>query len=659
MRYYTMKHLLLLTAIISCVAISSCRGPKLATADEQMARGEYYDASKTYRKIYNKLTRKDERPLRGEVAFKMAEAHRKLSQSARAAAAYQNAIRYGYPDSLAQLHLAEMLHAEGKYTQAARAYEEYLMLQPNSAIAHNGLKGARMAEQLKANPTRYVVKNAKLFNSRRADFAPMFCDDILYFTTTNEKVTGDKRSEITGMKKSDIWMARKNERGDWMRPEPVEGDLNSDMDEGIVSFSPDGNTMYLTKARRAPDHNTGVEIFTSARSDAQWSAPVKLDITADTISSFGHPAVSPSGEYLYFSSDMPGAGGKDIWRISLKDSKGSLESLGESINTPGDEVFPYMLTDSIMYFSSNGHPGLGGLDIFKAVLQPSGEWSVSNVGTPINSPSDDFGITFAKASPQQGYFSSNRGDGRGYDHIYSFLLPDLNITIAGWVTDHDEEPIPNAVIRIVGNDGSNQRTATRADGSYSFRLQRGVSYVMLAGAKGYLNARQEFATDTTQADAEYGVDFMLASLSKPNIVENIFYDFDRATLRPESKEALDGLAALLRDNPNITIEMASHTDRIGSEEYNIDLSRRRAKAVIDYLIEAGISPDRLQYQGYGKSRPKTVTKRVARLFPQFKEGDVLTEEFILALPEETDRQAADQINRRTEFNVLSVDYRMF
>lgn len=654
-----MKHLFLLSAIISCVAFTSCRGPKLATADEQMARGEYYDASKTYRKIYNKLTKKDERPLRGEVAFKMAEAHRKLSQSARAAAAYQNAIRYGYPDSMAQLHLAEMLHAEGKYTQAARAYEEYLMRTPDSQTAINGLKGARMAEQMKANSTRYVVKNAKLFNSRRADFAPMFNGDVLYFTTTNEKVTGDKRSEITGMKKSDIWMARKNERGEWMRPEPVEGDLNSDMDEGIVSFSPDGNTMYLTKARRAPNYNTGVEIFTSQRSDAQWSAPVKFEVTGDTISSFGHPAVSPSGEYLYFTSDMPGTGGKDIWRINLKDSKGSLESLGESINTPGDEVFPYMLTDSIMYFSSNGHPGLGGLDIFKATLQPDGNWTVSNVGMPINSAADDFGITFAKSSTQEGYFSSNRGDGRGYDHLYSFQLPELNIVINGWVTDHDEEPIPNAVIRIVGNDGSNQRTATRADGTYTFHLQRGVSYAMLAGAKGYLNARQEFTTDTAEVDAEYGVDFMLASLTKPNIVENIFYDFDRATLRPESKEALDGLATLLRDNPNITIEMASHTDRVGSEEYNIDLSQRRAKAVIDYLIEAGISPDRLQYQGYGKSRPKTVTKRVARIYPQFKEGDILTEEFILALPEEADRQAADQINRRTEFNVLSVDYRMY
>lgn len=655
-----MKKLIYIATFITCIiTLAGCRGPKLATADAQMARGEYFDASKTYRKIYNKLTKREERPLRGEVAFKMANAHRMLSQWERASAAYQNSIRYGYPDSLAQLYLAQMLHAEGKYPQAIRAYEEYLMQQPSSVVALNGIAGAREAQRLKENRTRYVVKNAKLFNSRRADFAPMLCDDVLYFTTTNEKVTGDNRSEITGMKKSDIWMARKNERGQWQMPEPVEGELNSNMDEGIVSFSPDGNTMYLTVARRSPTSNTSVEIYTSQRSDAQWSKPVKFDITNDTISAFGHPAVSPSGEYLYFSSDMPGKGGKDLWRINLTDRAGSLEPLGDEINTPGNEEFPYLLTDSIMYFSSDGHPGLGGLDIFKAVLQPSGKWIVTNMGIPVNSSADDFGITFAKSDIEEGYFSSNRGDGRGYDHIYSFELPDLKITLSGYVTDLDEEPISGAVIRVVGNDGSNQRTTSRNDGYFSFPLQRGVSYAMMAGAKGYLNARQEFATDTTEVDAEYGVDFMLASLSKPNIVENIFYDFDRATLRPESKEALDGLAQMLRDNPNITIEMASHTDRVGTEEYNLDLSHRRAKSVIDYLIEAGISPDRLQYQGYGKSRPKTVTKRVARLYPQFKEGDVLTEEFILALENEADREAADQINRRTEFSVLSVDYNMY
>lgn len=656
-RIITRSLIWLATAAIAAT-VASCGGAKLSVADEQYARGEYFEAQKTYRKVYNKLTKKEERPQRGVVAYKMGLCYDKLGMAARAGSSFANARRYGYPDSTAILLQAKALHAEGKYAPAKKAYEEYLQLDPSSVLAQNGLAGCNYALKAKAEPTRYVVKNAKLFNSRRADYAPMFISradaDQLYFTTTNEKVTGDRKSEITGMKKGDIWFARVNEKGEWQRPEPVEGELNSELDEGAVSFSPDGQTMYLSKARREPNANTGVEIYTSQRSDAKWSAPVKFEITADTISSYAHPAVSPDGDWLYFASDMAGgAGGKDIWRINLKERAGSLENLGEFINTAGDEMFPYVLSDSVLYFASDGHPGFGGLDIFRAQKTKSGGWKVENMGWPVNSPADDFGITFGKG--ESGFFSSNRGDGRGYDHLYSFELPDLQILVSGWVLDKDEEPVPNAVIRIVGNDGSNQKAVARPDGSFSFPLKRGVSYVMLAGAKGYLNARQEFTSDTAEEDAEYGVDFILASVSKPVVVDNVFYDFDRADLRPETMEALDELVEIMRENPNITIEMASHTDRVGSDEYNNGLSQRRADSVIRYLISKGVKADRLQAQGYGKSRPKTITKKLARIYPQFKEGDVLTPEFIDSL-DEADREVADQINRRTEFQVLSTDY---
>lgn len=653
-----------LSKTIFCLALVSilltgCGGAKLATADEQLARGEYYDASKTYRKIYNKLTKREERPLRGQVAFRMAECHRRLNQYARAAAAYQNAARYEYPDSMLYLYMAQMQQAAGNPAAAITSYREYLKWHPEDQLALSGLSGARMA-QAREGATRYVVRNAKLFNSRRADYSPMFLGgslDQLYFTTTTEKVTGDHRSEITGMKKGDIWFVTKDENGQWQRPQAVEGELNTEVDEGTPSFTPDGQTMYLSRARREPNANTGVEIYTSQRSDAKWSAPVLFEITRDTISSYAHPAVSPDGNWLYFSSDMPGgSGGRDIWRVNLKEREGSLENLGEWINTPGDEMFPYVRTDSLLYFASNGHPGYGGLDLFRARLTSSGGWEITNMGLPVNSAADDFGITFGEG--ESGFFSSNRTDNRGYDHIYSFELPDLKILISGWVLDRDEEPVPNAVIRIVGNDGSNQKQVARDDGSFSFPLQRGVSYVMMAGARGYLNSRQEFTADDAEEDAEYGVDFILAAINKPQVIENIFYDYDKATLRPESTAALDEMAQVLRDNPNVTIEMASHTDRHGSDEYNIGLSSRRARSVIDYLISVGIQPDRLQSQGYGKSRPKTITRKLAREYPQFPEGTVLTEEYILTLSPE-DQDAADQINRRTEFQVLSTDYQMF
>ena len=648
---------LLLTAVAA-----GCRTPKLSEADAQFQRGESYDASVTYKKVYNKLRKKEERPQRGEVAFKMGRCYRLLNMSARASAAFQNALRYEYPDSTTHFMLAQALHADGKYAAALRSYDKYLEFCPDDSLAINCAEGCRTAQEIRARGSRYVVKQAKLFNSRRADFCPMYlgadCDQI-YYTSTTEKATGDKKSEITGMKNADVFFSKKNEKGEWERPEPVEGELNTEFDEGIVAFSPDAQTMYLTKARRELNAPTSVEIYTSTRSDAKWSAPVKFEITADTLSTFGHPAVSPDGEYLYFVSDMPGGyGGKDIWRISLKERQGSLVNLGPDINTEGNDDFPYVRSDGSLYFSSDGHPGMGGLDIFRAtaVGDPADlRWKVENMGFPINSAGDDFGITFGKG--EDGFFSSNRGDARGYDHIYSFEYDPVRITIEGLVMDKDEEPVKNAIIRIVGNDGSNQKEVARDDGSFSFALQRGVKYVMLAGAKGYLNQKQEFASDSTMEDANYWVEFILPSISKPSVVENIFYDYDKADLRPESKTALNELIAVLHDNPNVTIEMASHTDRWGSDAYNINLSERRAKSVVDYLVENGISRDRLQPHGYGKSRPKTVTKRIARLYPQFKEGDILTEEFIKTLSEE-DQQAADQINRRTEFSVLSLTYNM-
>lgn len=646
-------------ALMAVVMLTGCKTPKLATADQQFARGEYFDASKTYRGVYNKLNPREDRELRGRVAYQLATCYRKLNMAARASAAYQNAIRYEYPDSMAYYYLGRSLQMEGKYGPAINAYRTFLEYAPDDLLAKEGLRGATLALKQKEKPkTRYIVKQAKMFNSRRADFAPMYLDKdltTLYFTSSNEKSTGTTKSEITGTKRSDIFFSKKDEKGNWQRPEPAGGELNTEHDEGIMSFSPDGQTMYLTVAKRNANSDSSVEIYTSQRSDATWSAPQEFKIINDSISAKGHPAVSPDGTYLYFSSDMPGGfGGKDIWRINLKERQGSLENLGPQINTPGDEMFPYVRTDSLLYFSSDGHPGFGGLDLFRARLNSTGDrWSVDNMGVPMNSPGDDFGITFGEG--ESGFFSSNRGDARGYDHIYSFECPEIKVTISGWVVDKDDEPVPNAIIRIVGDDGSNQKEVARDDGSFRFKLQRGVKYVMLAGAKGYLNVKQEFESDMAEEDQDYGIDFVLAAVYKPQVVENIFYDFDKATLRPESKAALDEMAQMLKDNPSVTIEMGSHTDRVGSEEYNIGLSDRRAKSVVDYLIAAGIPAERLTWKGYGKTVPKTVTKRINKEYPQFPEGTVLNEEYIQTL-DDAGKAAADQVNRRTEFQVTSLDY---
>lgn len=648
---FNSKYLFLVILLI-CLLSSGCSSPKLSLADAQYARGEYYDASLTYRKIYNTLKKPKDREIRGEVAKKLAECEAKLGRHARAATAYKNAIRYTGEDSLYQ-QLAIELHADGKYGEAIAAYDYYLSVYPDDELVRRRKNGASIA--LNGQKTRYKVSPAKFLNSRRSEYLPCLNEDgnQLYYTTTNEGVYGTSRSEVTGMKPGDIWVFKKNEHGEWQKGEPINGTVNTESDEGSPSISSDGRTLYFSRAVREEGKDEKIRIFVSKRIDAEWSEGELFERLNDSVYNYAHPSVSPSGKYLYFTSDRNGGEGRlDIWRLRLDRADSHPENLGKQINTKGREMFPMARTDSLIYFSSDGHPGYGGLDIYRAQLQENGVWAVENMSQPINSSSDDFGITFYRER-ESGFFSSSRGDARGYDNIYYFELPDLNIKIRGIVTDYEEEPIKDATIRIVGRDGSNRMTRTKDDGSFEFPLEKGVEYTMLAGAKGYMNARQEFQSDDLEEDIVYEVDFTLASMTQPNIVENIFYDFDKATLRPESKDALDELVKVLENNPGIKIELAAHTDRKGSEQYNENLSERRAKAVVDYLISSGIDSQRLSWKGYGKKHPKRVTKRINREYPMFEEGILLDENFIESLSEE-EQEKADQINRRTEFVVTGV-----
>lgn len=274
--------------------------------------------------------------------------------------------------------------------------------------------------------------------------------------------------------------------------------------------------------------------------------------------------------------------------------------------------------------------------------------------SPINSNGDDFGIAF-EGGEEKGFFSSNRNDARGLDHLYSFEYPQVKVSLEGYIVDKDDEFIKNAVITIVGNNGINTRVQGKTDGTYRLQLDRGIDYVLMAQAPGYLNTRMELKTEDLERDSLYYVDFVLTSINKPVVLDHIFYDFNKATLRPESQKELDGLVNILKINPNVTIELSAHTDRVGSDEYNNNLSLRRAQSVVAYLVSKGIAKDRLEAKGYGKTQPKEVTKALVKQYDFLKEGDILTEEFILKLPKEQ-QEICDQINRRTQFKVLSISY---
>ena len=644
-------------ALCSVLMMSCGAEQAMQKGDKFYAIGEYYYAAEQYKKAYSQTPSK-ERALRGLRAKKLAECYRRINATTKAINAYNNVVRYKQADSITHLYLGQLYLKNGNYKEAAKAFQTAADSLPGDERVKNGLKSAQMAPVWKKEGSAYTVKRMDVFNSRRDDYSPMIGGDDnnqLYFTSTRNQAQGDDLSGITGAKAADIFLSQKDDQGRWGKPQSIDSELNSDFDEGACCFSPDGKTMYLTQCKTDPTQPRYATIMVSHRSDAAWSKPTELIISKDTTSSYAHPAVSPDGEWLYFVSDMPGGmGGLDIWRCRLLShgEAGVVENLGKPVNTAGDEMFPTFRPNGDLYFSSNGHPGMGGLDIFIARGH-----QVEHLGFPVNSQGDDFGMTF-EGKKNQGFFCSSRGDQRGNDHIYSFYNPEIVQTVKGWVYEQDGYELPAAQVYMVGNDGTNLRLSVRADGSFIQEIKPGVDYVLLGTCKGYLNHQEELRVEASKTSKEHVLQFPLANISAPVLIENIFYDFNKATLRPESATALDELVRLLNENPNVTIELSAHTDCRGSDEYNERLSQRRAESVVNYLIAHGIAADRLTPKGYGEGKPKHIKRKVAEKYLFLKEGDVLTEEYIATLPEEQQEQC-HQLNRRTEFIVLRTTYGLF
>ena len=654
--HFLMAFLAVALMLHSCAADNAMR-----KGEKFLAIGEYHDAAEQFKKAYTKTPTK-ERQLRGQRALKMAHCYRHISSTQKAISAYRNALRYNVATLDDRLDYARLLLKNGEYKRALTEFELLKDSMPNNVLVRNGLLSAKMAPKWKEQGSDYTVKKMTEFNSRRADYCPVLAGDQwdrLYFSSTRNDALGDELSGITGAKPGDIFFSDKDDKGKWSKPQTIESGLNTEYDEGACCLSPDGSTMYLTQCLSDASYPRFAQIVTAQRSDASWGKTTPLLITNDTLSSYAHPAISPDGEWLYFVSDMPGGkGGLDIWRMRLTaNGPVGVENLGEPINTPGDEMFPTFRPNGDFYFSSNGHPGFGGLDIFIATVGEDGKYHLSHPGYPLNSQGDDFGMTF-QGQLNQGFFSSNRGDGRGWDHIYSFYNPEIVQTIRGWIYEQDGYELTAGEARIVGTDGTNLRLGVRGDGSFEYVVKPGVDYIILAMCDGFLNHKEEIHVDSVKESKVYDLQFPLASISAPVLIDNIFYAFDKATLLPESKNALDSLILMLNENPNITIELSAHTDYRGAEAYNKKLSQKRAESVVKYLINHGIAADRLTAVGYGEEKPKTIRRKVAERYPWLKENDVLTEEFILKLKPEQ-QETANALNRRTEFKVLRTTYNMF
>lgn len=663
MNMHRFKYVYLYSIFLCTLIFSSCASQKKLQKKAETAynNGEYYKAVE----LYGQLAENEEsKYIRTGYQIIIADCYRNLNDSKKAEVAYKKLVKLRTTkDKYAKYWYAYYLLKSEKYEEAKKIFNTYKKSHPKDPRAINGIESCSLAVAYKEAPTRHIVENVKALNSKANDFCPAYTDntyDVVYYTSSRvEEGIKPQMNLVSGMNYTNIYEARFDRKGKWKTPEKItDSTVNCEYDDGCLSISPDGFTMYFTRCIQEQGKKIGCQIYTNTYRNASWNSTEKVVIVPDSIS-VGQPAISADGNTLYFASRMKGGkGGSDIWKVERPDENspwGRPINLGDEINTPGDEMFPYVRQDGTLYFSSDCHPGMGGLDIFRASKGDDGKWNVYNMQYPINSSQDDFGIVF-QGNTEKGLFTSNRKGTRGLEDIYSFELPELKLAVEGSMIDvSTNKAIVDGDVTLIGSDGSLVTAKTKADGTYSFKLEQYTDYIVIGSFDGFLKQKIKLSTANISDDTTFKQNLDLITMSKPVEIPNIYYDLGKWTLNESSKDALEQLGKMLDDNPNITIELGAHTDMVGDANANMTLSKRRAQAVVDYLTQKGYDVDRLVAKGYGETKPVVVNETIAAKDSAFSIGMELSQENIEKMPKAT-QELANQINRRTELRILSTDY---
>jgi len=656
-----MKKILSLLLVSSCLVYSQ---KILKKADVYFETGQYYNAINLYKQAYSSVP-KDKK---GLILYKTGVACQGIADYKGAETYYSKAISSGYDDPVVYLKLAEVLKAQGKYPEAITEYNNYKSKGGNAKKADLGIKSCELAQQWLNNPLRYKIENMAMINSKDHDYAPCFSDkkyQTILFTSKRPGSTGGETDANTGVPKSDMYETKIDKNGKWSTPTPIAPTINSKFNDGVGCVSKKGDILVFTRCPEAPNKQLKQQIYMAKKQGNTWGEPFPLPFCVDTIA-FGHPYLSADTRTLYFASKMSGGyGGSDIW-YSIYDAKANTwtkpQNCGPAVNTEGDELFPTLSDDGTkLYFASDGHPGMGGLDIFVAERDASGKFTkpVENLKYPINSSADDFWIIF-EGKKQKGYFSSNREGGKGGFDIWSFNLPPLTFNLRGMVMCEGGkggkgkgEPVENVKVKIVGSDGSITEVVTGKDGSYEVKKLKENTTYSISTETSKSSKSPSFPTDGFLANKDVRVittagntkskdfvaDFEVKPVEKEIRMPKILYDLGKATLRPESKDSLNFLYNIMKDNPTIIVELNSHTDSRGSAEKNMKLSQERAQACVDYLVkEKGIPPARLVAKGYGKTQLLISDAEIAKAKTK------------------QEKEALHELNRRTSFRILSWDY---
>ena len=598
-----------------------------------------------------------------------AESYRQSNRFADAAPFYQKAIDAGASDADIRLNYAYALKTQGRYADALTQLQQYVDSKPvnktSLAKAQQELGTLRAIDAIAKKKVDYQLKNMAL-NSAGAEFAPVVKGYELIFTASRkERVFKNNGQQMLGLYKTKLSQTP-DETGAGANPELFSQSVfQADVNEGTPAFSKDGKAMIFARGNNGKRKGgLDVDLYISRLGDNNsWSQPARLPIS-DSLAWDGSPAFSADGKTLYFASNRAGgAGGIDLYRTNM-DASGRFSrpvNMGRDINTPGDEMFPYVGADAKLYFASDGHPGLGKLDVFVAT-RSGGVIRIENMGQPFNSPSDDFGLAFTDKN--KGFLASNRPGGKGDDDIYFFQQADSTTTptiatnvpkpdptrkvvryfLAGIVqtSDAPTTPIDSAIVKILDNATGTPiaQATTGQPGTFGkYPLEEGKDYSVLVERKGYLTRREPFSMQgksipevfltKPETDTTFTVAVLLdkATLNRTFVLENIYYDLDKYNIRPDAADELDKLVTILKDNPTLKIELSSHTDVRAPDKYNMTLSQNRAKSAVEYIASKGIDASRLTAKGYGET--------------QLIVKNAKTEE-------------EHQRNRRTEFRILEL-----
>ncbi|MBR4738829.1 MAG: PD40 domain-containing protein [Bacteroidales bacterium] len=731
------KGLLLLVAALSMATGAQAQRSIAQKADDLFDQNRFVEALDQYTKAYEKI--KDNKAEKNRLYFQMAECYRMMYDYPRAERIYKRLANEGYAATERKLYfnLAEMCRFEEKFEEAEEYYTKYLEMEPSDSYAAKRRSSLLYANQLSINRTRHEIEKMEAWSSDYNDWAPRFLGDdtthLIFTTSRFAEGEGLGSDPWTNQAFSDLYQVFQDRNGRWTStPEPFDktGKINTAVNEGEPCFSPDGSTVYFTRCDIREKETLGCRIYTSSRAVAtpdkkkkktparkapakeakgkkdgkaatepsadetpagEWSEPVML-VLGDTAFNYLYPAISSDGLTLYFSSDMPGGFGEyDLWKATRKstaDDFGRAVNLSSIVNTPGREVMPLLRTDSLLYFSSDGHPGVGGQDLFVTRLQRNGKFTFpENLGVPINSSYDEMSIVFYPEVGtnsnllERGFFSSNRPFADPHnkhianqsksktapinDDLYYFELEGLNYSIEGTVRDEKSMQLMQDVrVRLVGSDGTEREVRTDKRGHYKFDstiVRRDVIYKLYLSKKNYYSIEGSESTKGYNTNKYLKHDFRMDPVPRtPVVLPEIRFDLARTELKGEFMDSLMDLLIVMENNPGLVVEIRSHTD---CQPYvgltNDTLSQRRAQTVVDYLVNRGIERERLVAKGYADRVPRVLDEDVTVTLNgkqyTFLKGTVMKCDYIASLSGDR-QQAAHSLNRRIEFLVLRDDY---